>query len=61
MKCRDCRHYEPADERCGRCLRQRWDHPVHGPSYGLAFASEGSADPNDLDCDMAEPRERRQP
>jgi hypothetical protein len=60
MKCRDCKHYEPGDEtsdgRVGRCLRQRWDHPQHGSVYGVAFANEGSDDPNDLDCDMAEAR-----
>jgi hypothetical protein len=59
VKCRDCKHYEAGDERSGYCLRQRWDHPEHGAVYGLAFADEGSEDPADLDCDMAERRAPR--
>ena len=61
MKCRDCKHYEPGDERSGYCLKQRWEHPDGTVTHGLAFANEGSDNPNDLDCDTAEPRERRQP
>jgi hypothetical protein len=59
MKCRDCQHYKADNDRAGHCLRERFDHPEHGVAYGVAFANEGSADPSDLDCDMAEPRARR--
>ena len=55
MKCRDCQHYE-GDERSGACLRQRWEHPDGTVSHGIAFANEGSENPDDLDCDMAERR-----
>jgi hypothetical protein len=51
-KCGDCRQFEGFGDGGGRCLSQPFDHPIHGMSYGLAFAREGADG-----CDWYAPRE----